>query len=488
MPARTHPLIQTPILIVGSGGNAMSTATMLSMNGVEDFRMITKDSDFGGAWYQNTYPGCEVDVPSYVYQISHAPGRWNKMFHPQKDLLAYFQNIGHEFALYQKTDFETELLEAEWDDNFNHWVVKTNKAIYHADFLLLATGFLEEKTPAKIDGLDSFTGRVFHSADWPEGYTGANDKIAVVGSGASAAQIVPAMQKVASKVFQFVRTPTYVIPKGNRDLTPEELLPDNFAQRALQINQEWEDLTEALLGKDLGIAKELESEALAFLKQEVSDPQLRRLLTPDHQIGCKRPIFSDDYYRSLTKENVEVISGAATAVTPEGIVTESGSEVEADTIVLATGFYFGGYILDRIKRRDGQSVMKYQAGHPRSYKAVSVSNCPNLFLIGGSAPNGQGWNGLYPGEAVGRYFLDVLDYMKRNQLASVEVRESAVLEWKKAADEILDQSAIVAGNCVSYSLDERGHNKAEFPGTQQEMGDQLSKFIPEDHIFVSKKR
>lgn len=479
--------IQTKILIVGSGGNALSAASLLTINGVTDFRMITKDADFGGAWFTNTYPGSEVDVPCHVYQIGHAPGEWNRLYPSQKDLLAYFQDVGNEYGLYERADFGTELIEAEWIEDKNHWRVITSGSEYHAELLLLATGFLEEKVTANIPGMESFAGRIFHSADWPEGYTGENDRIAVVGSGSSACQIVPAMQKVAEKVIQFARTPSHVLPKGNRDLTPEEMIPENFKKRAVEVNAEWEGFVTALLGGSPDASEGAAAASLAFLEEEITDLELREMLTPSHKFGCKRPIFSDDYYKSLMQPNVEVIGAAASEITEQTITSADGRTFPVDTIVMATGFYFGGHILDRIKRRDGESVMSHQAGHPSSYKAVSVAGCPNLFLIGGAAPNGQGWNGMYSGEAVGRYVLSILSYMEQHNVASIEVKESAESAWKEHTDRLLSGSASLSADCVNYSQDDCGHNKAVFPGTNEEMDRQFSVFEPDDHLIVPAK-
>jgi cation diffusion facilitator CzcD-associated flavoprotein CzcO len=207
-------------------------------------------------------------------------------------------------------------------------------------------------------------------------------------------------------------------------------------------------------------------------------------LTPDHPIGCKRPLVSDDYFRSLNAPNVTLVASAVVAIGPTWVMTADGVRFEVDVVVLATGFYFGGHILDRVRRRDGQTVAAHQQGHPRAYKAISVSGCPNLYLVGGSAPNGQIWNGIFPGQAAAPYIIGALEHMRAYGLDALEVGVDAEGDWKARADELLDQGPTVTGGCINYSQDEMGHNKAAWPGSLESMRAAYSTFDPTDYIEV----
>lgn len=479
---------RTRMLIVGSGGNGISLASMLHQAGHSDFLLITKHSDFGGAWLQNTYPGCEVDCASSVYQFGFRPNPdWSALFVGQPELKSYMQRVAAENGLYERTIFNCEMTYARWDQSGYCWVVDTTLESIQADHLMLATGFLEEAIVPEIEGMETFSGRYFHSSTWPAGYTGANERVAVVGSGSSAIQIVPQLQEHASHVFQLQRTPTWLLPKNNRTLSQAERerlaasAEEMESQRLAVFEQEeqlWQNTFVSMNGK------EYEKLALAYLEQEIADPELRRLLKPTHPIGCKRPLVSDNYYRSLTAPNVELIPKAVTRIDGSSVVTSDERVFEVDTIVFATGFYFGGHILDTVERRDGRIVGDYQAGHPRAYKAVSVAGCPNLYLVGGPAPNGQIWNGLYPGEAVGTYILNILEYLESNRLRAIEVKEEAERAWKAAADAVLDRAPVVAGGCTNYSQDALGHNKAAWPGTLRSMTAELSTFYPGDYETI----
>lgn len=481
----------TRVLIVGSGGNGIATAVCLQQAGITDFRILTKHDEFGGTWYQNTYPGCAVDVPSSAYQLGCSlTDQWTATHASQAELAKYLQQVATDFGLYERTHFRTELLSAEWVDDRRRWSVTTNNGIYTADVLILVTGFLEEPSVPKINGATEFGGRIFHSSLWPRGYTGQGDRVAVVGTGSSSLQIVPAMQKVASSVVVFQRTPQWILPKEYRQFTEEERRqlqePEVLHKVRDEVRRNMEQMWSAVfVGDDPEVAAAVEAEARKHLESQVIDPELRRLITPTHRLGCKRQGISDDYYPALQAENVQLVPEAAVKINGSTIVSASGRSFEVDTIVLATGFNFGGSILSRIKRRDGVTVGDYQQGHPRAYKAVTVCGCPNLFLVGGAGPNGQSWNGLGAGEIVGGYIAKALTWMRENGIEAIEVLEAAELSWKRNADAILARGASIAGGCgANYSLDEHGYNKAAWPGTESNMRRELSVFDHTAYIAI----
>lgn len=479
---------RTQILIVGSGGNGIALAARLTMAGYSDLTLITKHRDFGGAWLQNTYPGCEVDCASSVYQFGfHINPHWSALFVRQPELMAYMQRVAAKHGLYERTRFNCEMIQAEWSEAGGFWIVETTDGRIEAEHLMLATGFLEEAVLPEIQGIETFTGASFHSSEWPEGYSGTGHRVAVIGSGSSAIQIIPELQKHATQVLQFQRTPTFVLPKNNRLLSEDEkqLLATSPAaleeERSVVFEQEeeqWQNTFVSMKGESY------ERLAREYLEREIADPELRRLLTPNHAMGCKRPLVSDNYYRSLNAANVTLVPEAVQKVDDHGIITAQGGHFEVDAIVYATGFYFGGHILNRIKRRDGRLVGEYQAGHPRAYKSVSVAACPNLYLVGGPAPNGQIWNGIYPGEAVATYVINILNHLRERKIRAMEVKEEAEFAWKREADAILDEAPAVAGGCTNYSQDALGHNKAAWPGTLRSMTKSLSDFDASKYLSI----
>lgn len=484
-------IAHTKVLVVGSGGNGVSAAVMFLNAGVDDLRIITKHTDFGGCWLQNRYPGCATDTKMAHYQFSYAISPdWSGTHASAEELTAYMQRTAAQYGLYEKTDFETEMLEATWLEDKACWSVRTNRGVYLADYLVPVTGFLEEPVIPPIANMENFKGRIFHSSEWPEGYTAEGDRVAVVGTGSSSLQIVPEMQKVASKLLVFQRTPNHIKPREYRAWTEAEreefrrnpeLLAQMRKEAGIASDTGW-------INGFLGFADDetaVERAAWEYLNRAVADPVLREKLTPKHTFACKRPGSSDDFYQTLQKPNVELVAEAASSLGEHTITSASGLTFDVDTVVFATGFIFGGTILDKIRRRDGQTVGEHQKSQRRAYKSVSVANCPNLFLVGGSGPNGQIWNGLAPGEVVPGYAVLAMKYMEENGVRAMEVKEEAEIEWKRRADEILKRSPAAAGTCVNYSQDAEGNNKAAWPGGIASYTEAMTNFIVEDYIAVA---
>jgi len=489
MPA---PVRHVQVLIVGSGGNGIALACLMMRVGYEGIVIMTKHSDFGGAWLQNTYPGCEVDSPSSVYQFEFEPNpQWSSLFVGQAELLDYLRDVAGRHGLYEQTMFSTEFLQAHWSDVKQHWSVQSSQGRSTASIVIVATGFLEEPAIPSILGMDEFFGPLFHSSMWPMGYTGGGDRVAVVGSGSSAIQIVPGLQSFATEVIQFQRTPTWVFPKMNRRLSVDEIAmlnhsPSERERRRVKAQQKEErNWSPIFLNMDKAATEEYEKISRDFLLQEITDPRLRALLTPDHSIGCRRPLVSNDYYASLKASNVRLIASPVAGLGAHSVITVSGESIEVDAVVLATGFHLSGHILDKVNRRDCSSVAGHQRGRPRAYKAISAAECPNLFLVGGAAPNGQIWNGLYPGQAAVSYIFGALDYMRDEGVTMLEVTEDAEMRWKFDADSLLDHGPTVIGGCMNYSQDEEGHNKAAWPGSLESMRKAYASFDPTDYRAIA---
>ncbi|MBL8643512.1 MAG: NAD(P)/FAD-dependent oxidoreductase [Rhodospirillaceae bacterium] len=479
--------MRTTFLIVGSGANGISPAVFLKQRGLNDFRIITKDSDFGGVWHVSRYPGCITDVHVAAYQLSYAVSdSWTSSHPPAPEMAAYLRGVAKRYSLYDHADFDTEFLSAEWLEEDLCWKVTTSSAIYHTQFLILATGFLEQLKFPNLIGRDKFKGRIFHSGTWPKDYTGNGDTIAVLGTSASGVQIVPELQKVAKQVYVFQRTPMHLLPLNREFYTPEEMERRRANPKILEAERAEKIKIFEKLARDAIFHSETpeqvaEREAIinAHREKQVADPKLREKLTPSYLLGCKRPTRTDLFYPTLQKPNVMLVDEGVTELAEHSVITQSGKEYQVDTVVMATGFHWGGDILGRIKRRDGVTVAEYQRGHRKAYKSVSISGCPNLFWVGGA--NGAVWNGYAPGEFVAHYMLLVLDYMKQHAIKALEVREEPELEWKRRTDEILSHAPIVIGGCVNYCLDESGHDMSSWPGTMESMCNELSEFKHEHY-------
>jgi cation diffusion facilitator CzcD-associated flavoprotein CzcO len=479
-------VVKVKFLVVGSGANGISPAVLLAKRGEQDFRIITKDSDFGGAWHVNRYPGCITDVPALAYQLSYAKNyAWSASHPPAWEMAEYLRGVARENGLYEHADFNTTLLMSEWLGDERCWKVTTSAATYHARFLILSTGFLEDLKFPTLNRRDQFKGRIFHSAEWPDGYTGEGDRIAILGTSASGVQIVPELQKVAEQVYVFQRTPVHLLPLNREVYSAEEIdrrraSLDELDSKRAEIISTFEAMTRASFTGDASSERAMQTARMidAHRETHVADPALREKLTPKYVFGCKRPTRTDLYYRSLQQPNVELVNEGATELGDTSIFSAGGKEYQVDTVVMATGFRWGGDILSTIRRRDGETVADHQRGHRRAYKSVSLSSCPNLFLVGGAGANGAVWHGYAPGEVVPEYMFLILDYMDQNGIDALEVNEAAEVEWKRNADAILAKAPIVAGGCVNYCLDPSGHDMSNWPGTMEDMTNAMLNFDP----------
>lgn len=479
-------IVKTKFLVVGSGANGISPAVKLHQRGEDDFRIISRHSDFGGVWHANRYPGCITDVPALVYQLSYEMKYdWKSTHAEQEEMAEYLRDVARKYGLYEKTDFNTELLMSEWLEDEGCWKVTTNGKTYHAKFMIVATGYLDKLKYAALEGKETFKGRLFHAGEWPEGYTGAGDKVAVLGTSSSGVQIVPAMQKVAEKVIVFQRSPVHLAPLNRKFFSPEEI--EHRCNSIDELEKEREEFVAfveaAALGQGSSEAMaDREARVNAHRESQVPDPVLREKLTPKYMMGCKRTTQTDMYYPSLGQPNVELVAEGAVALREHSIVSASGQEFDVDTVVMATGFEGGGDILSRIRRRDGELVSDHQKGHRKAYKSVSIANCPNLFLVTGV--NGAVWHGYVPGEVVPNYVFHVVDYMEKNGIAALEVKEDAELAWKSWADDKLSKSPTVIGGCSNYCLDESGHEMQTWPGDTQSFMEAMDEFTPGDYEAV----
>ncbi|HKY80177.1 MAG TPA: hypothetical protein VJM09_01730 [Sphingobium sp.] len=288
----------------------------------------------------------------------------------------------------------------------------------------------------------------------------------------------------------FQRTPNHILPLGKRAYSDEEraewLAHPERAKRAQEDfcaarDELWKAV---ILSDDAHDSDELLQLAQRHLEENIKDPALRAMLTPSHAFGCKRMGSSDDFYPALEQPNVELVPQAVVRIEPDAAVSASGRRFDVDTIILATGFIFGGSILHKIKRRDGQTVGEYQQGRPRAFQSVSVAECPNLFLVGGAGPNGMTWRGVSAGEIVTGYALDAMRYMDAHGIRAMQVKEEREVAWKREADERLASAPIVAGGCVNYYQDSHGYNKAAWPGTLRSMEQALAHFPADAYEVV----
>ncbi len=458
------------VAIIGAGFSGIGMAIRLLDDGVDDFYVLERADDLGGTWRDNTYPGCQCDIPSALYSFSFAPNPdWSRLYPLQSEIREYLRRIADERGVVPHIRFGHAVTGAAWDDDARRWRIETSHGELTADVLVGAMGGLTEPKLPDVPGIERFEGTMFHSAQWDHDHDLSGERVAVIGTGASSVQIVPKIQRQVGALHLFQRTPVWVMPDADRPVTDFERqmfrrVP--ATQRAVRgliyVLQE-----STVLGTivDRRLSTVFEQVARLHLRRQVPDPELRAKLTPSYTLGCKRITMSNTYYRALGQPNAEVVTDPIAEVTERGIRTADGRERELDTIVWATGFHvFDHPGFAAVRGRDGKTLHDAWQGSPRAYLGTAVAGFPNLFLLVG--PNSAGgYNSIiFSSEAHINYVARCVREMDRSGVATVEVRPDVYEAFARETERRLGASVWNRGGCASWYLDENGRNGIWWPG------------------------
>ena len=460
--------VQTAIIGAGFGG--IGAAIRLREAGFGDFAIFERAERLGGTWAANTYPGCACDVPSHLYSYSFALNpEWSRFFAPQEEILAYLERVAGDRGIAERIVYDAEVTSARWDGPARRWRLETKAGPCEAQVLIAAAGPLSEPAYPEIAGLHTFAGTLFHSAQWDHAHDLAGERVAVIGTGASAAQFIPHVRERAAHVDVYQRTPGWIFPRNDRAIPLLErrlLRRVPVVQRAIRhvIYYFAELLVLGLVHRRrlLGV---LEWIARRKLAKEVPDPDLRARLTPRYRIGCKRIIFSDDYLPALAAPDVDLITDRIAQVTPTGVVTEDGTERTYDTIILGTGFRAWDYPLaQHLVGSDGASLADAWAqGGPQAYLGTVIHGFPNLFFLIG--PNtGLGNNSMIniiEGQLV--FVLDALRAMQASGVEAIDVDRAVQDDYNAELQDRLAGTVWLDGGCKSWYLQPDGTNRTLWP-------------------------
>jgi cation diffusion facilitator CzcD-associated flavoprotein CzcO len=455
-------------VIVGAGFSGIGMAIKLLREGERDFVLLERADEIGGTWRDNTYPGCRCDVPSHLYSFSFAPNpNWSSTFSPQPEILEYLRGVAARFGVMPHVRFGTEMESAEWDEAESRWRLETSQGPITADVLIAAQGPLSDPLVPDLPGLDSFEGTTFHSARWDHNHRLDGERVAVIGTGASAIQFVPKVQPQVGHMHVFQRTPPWVMPHPNRAMNDWERrlygrLP--AAQLAMRAGIYWARETFVLQFRNERMRKLATRMALRQLEQQVPDPELRAKLTPRYELGCKRILPTDEWYPALMQPNVDVVTEGIREIGPHSIVSTDGTEREVDTIIFGTGFHVTDIpIAQRVRGRDGRTLAETWDGSPTAYKGAAVAGYPNLFFLVG--PNtGLGHNSIvFMIESQINYVAGALGAMRRRGARVVDVRPEAQAAYNAMLDQMTEGTVWVSGGCSSYYIDRNGRNSTIWP-------------------------
>ena len=465
------PVRYTGVAVIGAGLSGLAAAVRLLREGRRDFLVLERAARIGGTWRDNTYPGAACDVPSHLYSFSFAPNPdWSRSFSGQAEIQDYLLRVARRQRVRHHHLLGCDVLEARWDADGRQWVLDTTRGRIIAPVLVCAFGPLAEPSVPDLPGADDFEGTIMHSARWDHSIDLTGKRVAVVGTGASAVQIVPAIADRVASLDVHQRTPPWILPRADRPYSRFERalfrrLP--LAQRLARTAIYWQRESQVVgLARRPALLAPLQAAARGMLRMQVRDPELRRRLTPDHRIGCKRILISNDYYPTLGRDHVRVVTGGVREFKANAVVSAGGEVHETDVVIMATGFHVtDSPTYRRIVGRDGRSLADVfdEVGH-RSYKGTTVAGFPNMFYLVG--PNtGLGHSSMIlMVESQMNYVADALATMRRRRIRSVEVRRHRQDRYVDMLDERMARSVWDRGGCSAWYRDRHGRTSTLWPG------------------------
>ena len=462
----------TDVLIIGTGFSGLGMGIQLRKAGREDFIIVEKAGDVGGTWRDNTYPGCECDIPSHMYSFSYELNpEWSKNFSGNQEIWDYLRDVSARHGLDEKIHYGAEVTSAEWDDDRQRWTVLTDGGeTYEARAVVSGVGALHIPNIPNLPGTETFQGERFHSSQWDHGVDLRGKRVAVVGTGASAVQFAPIIADQVDSLTVFQRTPPWVLPKNDKTIPQWKRslfrsVPQ--AQRAYRNALYWTIESRAIgFNGQVNILKFAEKIVERYIRKAVDDPVLQEKLVPQYRMGCKRILQSNTYYRMFNRDHVTLVDSGVAEITANGVVDNAGVEHEVDVIIYGTGFHVVDALeyLD-ITGREGKNLGKvFAEDGVETYLGINATGFPNLFFMLG--PNtGLGHNSVvFMIEQQAKYIVRFLDELDRRGASAADVRPAAQRQFNDTVQRKLTKGIWTQGGCTSWYLDSQGKNRTIWPG------------------------
>ncbi len=461
MTSARNPGHEPRVVIIGAGMAGILTAIKLRESGYTDFVIYEKSNRVGGTWRENTYPGIACDVPAHLYTYSFEPNpNWSRTFAPGPEIHAYFERIANKYQVMEYIRFNEAVPTCEFIDG--RWHIRTSTGREDvADVVIAATGVLHHPHTADIPGLETFAGSTFHSARWDHSVPLENKRIGVIGTGSTAIQITSALVDKVAHFSLFQRTAQWVMPIDNVAYSQDEIAgfcnePGKLTALRTQLNDDFQAFSNAVIDADSAGMKEIEDACRANLEDNVRDPVLREKLRPNYRAGCKRLIFSSDFYQAVQHPNAEVITDVIERIEPGGVRTADGVLHELDVLVIATGFHADSFIRPTtVRGRGGVDLDDVWADHPVAYLSISIPQFPNFFMLNG--PNGPVGNFslILIAESQVGYILKLLEQIRSGRCREISVNAEASMRFEDERSRAAKKS-IWATGCKSWYLDKNG--------------------------------
>jgi len=463
-------VISKDIVIIGTGFSGMGMAMKLKKSGRNDFVVLEKADDVGGTWRDNTYPGCECDIPSHMYSFSYEMNsEWSKSFSSQPEIWAYMRKVADEHNLREMINFGVEVAGADWDEDRQRWTIHTNGETYDARVLVAGVGGLHIPNIPKIKGSETFAGAKFHSASWDHDVSLLGKKVAVIGTGASALQFIPIIAEEVAKLTVFQRTPSWVLPKKDKEIAGWRKAAFKHipgAQRLYRNAIYW-----ALESRALGFNGQINFLPIAekigkrHIRNAIKDPKLVKKLTPEYRLGCKRVLQSNTYYPAFNRDNVELNTEGIAEITPTGVIDKTGNVHDADVIIYGTGFHvIDAFDYLSIRGRGGLDLAKqFKEDGVETYMGMTIHGFPNLyFMLGPNTALGHN-SVVFMIEQQTKFIINMLEEMDGRGAVSADATAEAQREFNDVIQEKLEKGIWTQGGCTSWYLDSQGKNRTIWP-------------------------
>lgn len=445
-------------------------AIRLKQAGFDQFTLLEKASDVGGTWRDNTYPGAACDVQSHFYSFSFEPKHdWSRKFGLQPEIYGYMRHCVDKYQLGEHIRFNQEVRSATFDETTNQWRVETQSGdVYQAAIVITATGQLNQPAWPDIPGLESFEGTLFHSARWDHNYSLEGKKVAVIGTGASAIQFVPEIVPRVKSLTLFQRSAAWVLPKPDRPFRKwEQALFQKLPvwDRIYRSLIYWKNESRALaFTRFNGLLNIFAWQAKRFAHNEVRNPQKRRDLIPDYQIGCKRILISNDWYKAVDQDHVSLVTTGIERVVSDGVITTDGALHKADALILGTGFAASEFLTPMaIVGRGGKTLDDAWANGAEAYKGITISGFPNFFMLYGPNTNLAHNSIVFMLESQVRYVMSCIRALQAEPGVAMDVKPQRLDRFSADIQERLAHSVWESG-CHSWYLDKNGRNTINWPG------------------------
>jgi len=475
---------QLRIAIIGAGPGGLCMGIRLKDAGFEDFTILEKADGVGGTWYHNRYPGCACDIPSHLYSFSFEIKRdWSRPYAPQPEILAYLEHCAEKYGLLPHCRFGDAVVRARWEEEAAEWTLElASGRTFRADVVVSAIGMFNEIVIPDIPGLDSFAGTCFHSSRWDWSHDLSGETVGVIGSAASAVQLVPEIVKQAGHVYLFQRTANWVGPKDDTPYTEEQL--EHFRNDPDAAPRLRRNIFATLGGPGIfdRVRSEMEAACLAAIAR-VEDPEVRARLVPDHPWGCKRPLFSNDYYPAFNRPNLELVTDPIERITPTGVVTRDGRERRLDTLILATGFAATKFLsaID-VRGRGGVSIADAWSEGAQAYKGVTTAGFPNLFMLYG--PNTNADSIITMIEYQVDHVLRQIQRIASEGLAWIDVKPEPMARYNDEIQGELEAYEMWHAGCTDYYRAPSGRIVTQWPRSMPALEQALSDLDEEAYEAV----